>query len=235
MHRLIVLLLIVTSAVASRGESFAVGVRGGIPLTEDFQTGGGGFHLYNARYFSMTRRYVVGPAVTLPLPLRLGLEVDLLYRRLDYDSFSSSFFSAGDAGTSYSWSTAVGNRLDLPILVRCPVSRISRGRAAGFYVLGGPTLGIHYGFTERTHQISDLVFAGHSDTFYRTNEPGEMDHRVGAALTVGAGFDARANRLHIKPELRYSRWVSAAFNDKPYIQTTANQLVFLLGFDFGMR
>jgi hypothetical protein len=228
-------LLIVMSAAAGHGQSFAVGVRGGVPLTDDFQTGSGGFHLYDAAFSSAARRYVVGPAVTLPLPLHLGLEVDLLYRRLGYESFSSSFISSSDAGTIYQWTATVGNRLDLPMLVRCPLSRISRDRAGGLYILGGPTLGIHYGFTTRIHQISDLVLAGHSDKFITTHEAGEMGQRVGAALTVGMGYDARTGRLHIKPELRYSRWISPAFDDKPYLQTTANQLAFLLGFDFDVR
>ncbi len=229
--RIRLFLLILSIAAAGRSESFAVGVRGGVPLTNDFLTGGSHFRLFDGEFSSKTRRYAAGPAVTAPLPFGLGLEIDLLYRRLAYDSFGVSLISGGDAGTIYSWQTVTGNRFDLPILVRCPLSRVHR-RAGRFYVLGGPQLGIHYGFTERSHTISNLQLAGNSEWYGTYHGASRIARDVATAVTAGMGFDARAGRVHIKPEVRYSRWVSPAFENNPYIRTEANQVLLFLGFDF---
>jgi hypothetical protein len=60
-------------------QSFEIGVKGGLPLTDAFSSRSGAV----VSYASVTRRYVAGPTVEAGPP-RLGLrvEADALYRRV---------------------------------------------------------------------------------------------------------------------------------------------------------
>ena len=65
------------------GDTVGFGIKGGIPLTSFFAVvnPGGPF-----RFDAATRRYTLGPAFELRLPGGLGVEVDLLYKRVGYES-----------------------------------------------------------------------------------------------------------------------------------------------------
>jgi|SRR5688572_6600060 len=209
-------------------ELISIGLKSGVPITENFSAGESGFHAGFSVYGSKTRRYTFGPTVTMRLPHRLGLEVDGLYRRLNYDSFRYSITTVSDGGTTHSWSTTAGNRFEVPILLRwTTTSRV--------YIVAGPTLSIHSGFTQRTHRIANFVRAGYSDTFQTSSKPIELLHRVDAGAAVGVGYDAGSKWLHLKPELRYSLWISRGFLSTPYFSPARNELAFLLGFEFGDR
>jgi hypothetical protein len=206
------------------GESIGVGIKIGVPLTETFQAGSGP---YRHGYFSSsskTRRYTLGLAATIPLPARFGVEIDGLYRRVNYDWSDTTYVSAGDGGVIYSWSSTAGNRLDLPVLLRW-----SPGRR--LYVIGGAAFAAHYGFDQRTHTIQDLQIAGYSDRFTTTSEP--FARRVSKGATLGLGFDAPVGRVHVKPEARYTHWISPAFDRNIFLQPVTNEIEFLLGVEFG--
>lgn len=69
---------------AASGQHLAVGVKGGVPLLDAFeQTASLPFFPH---YTFNTKRYTVGSAVDVSLPLKLRFEADALYTRLDYDS-----------------------------------------------------------------------------------------------------------------------------------------------------
>jgi outer membrane protein assembly factor BamA len=220
------LILLAACLGVAQAESLTLGIKGGIPVTNVFDAGSGS---YTHAYFtssSKTKRYTVGPTVTFLFPRRLGLEIDALYRRVNYDSFNSTTVSAGDAGIIDTWSSTVGNRFDVPILLRwSPVSRL--------YVVAGPALSANFGYTQTVHTIQDLALAGSSDSYSVSDKPGELEHRVTAGVTFGAGFDAAAGRLHIKPEVRYTRWPAPAFRREIFLVPNGNEVVFLLGFEFG--
>src|SRR5438067_576907 len=60
------------------GQSVSAGVTGGILTTDDLTDSGA---------TSVSKRYVIGPAVDIGLPFGFGIEIDALYRREGYQSF----------------------------------------------------------------------------------------------------------------------------------------------------
>ncbi len=54
------------------------GVKGGVPLNDEFQTSPG--------YNNDTKRYIIGPMLQLNLPFGLAVEADGLYKRVGYSS-----------------------------------------------------------------------------------------------------------------------------------------------------
>jgi hypothetical protein len=216
-------LMLVYLGVAS-AQSIGVGIKAGIPVTENFDAGSGG---YTKSYFtssSKTKRYTLGLSGTVYLPHRFGIEVDGLYRRLNYDWFNVSYPSGNDAGLVYDWTTAAGNRIDIPVLLRwSPIRSV--------YALTGPVLGIHYGFDQRRHFVQNLVLAGYSDTVTNSNEP--FAHRVSKGIVFGVGIDRKAKRLHVKPEVRWTHWLDPAFDSYLYLAPATNEFEVLVGFEFG--
>jgi len=173
-------MLIFLCAGAISAESITVGVKVGVPVTENFDAGSGEYTFAYFTSSSKTRRYTVGPTVTIPIPHRLGLEIDALYRRVNYDWFNVSYITSNDGGVIYQWSSTAGNRLDLPILLRwSPIKR--------FYAIAGPAPSIQFGFAERLHTIQDLQLAGYSNTYATSSD--ELAHRVAMAVTFGVGFE----------------------------------------------
>ena len=73
---LLLCLLGTTSAVAQ----LAVGVKGGVPLTDFLRVASNPMVTLPPN----PTRFVVGPTVELHLPVGFAVEVDALYRRLDY-------------------------------------------------------------------------------------------------------------------------------------------------------
>lgn len=70
-------------ASAALAGPIGVGVKGGIPMTDFFEVVNSGSAF---RYDAVTRRYTVGPYFELRLPFGLGVEVDILYKRVGYES-----------------------------------------------------------------------------------------------------------------------------------------------------
>src|SRR6185436_18232003 len=64
---------------------FAVGLKGGLPLT-DFLHGASN---PSATFPSRSDRFIVGPTVEVTLPFGFGVELDALYRRFDYRAVES--------------------------------------------------------------------------------------------------------------------------------------------------
>jgi hypothetical protein len=160
----------------------------------------------------------------MPLPRRLGIEVDALYRRLDFDWFNVSYITANDGGVVYQWSSTTGNRIDLPLLLRwSPIHR--------FYIVAGPAPSIQFGLAEHLHTIQDLVIAGYSNTYATTSD--QSVQRFAMALTFGAGFEAHIGRVRVKPEVRYSHWVFPIADSYVFLRPTSNDVEFLVGFEFG--
>ena len=76
------LFLSLAAGMPAWAEILSIGVKGGVPLTDAFNTARSG----SLSYFSETKRYTVGPTVELHLPLRFSIELDALYTRLNYGS-----------------------------------------------------------------------------------------------------------------------------------------------------
>ena len=72
--------LMLAGNVALFAQSLSLGVKGGVRASDDFQ--------YAAT--SESRRYVVGPAATVALPLGFAIEFEALYRRQGYSTGNST-------------------------------------------------------------------------------------------------------------------------------------------------
>src|ERR1700687_3368158 len=91
------------------GQSFSVGVKGGIRATDDL----------SGDATSESKRYVVGPAVEIALPLNLGIEFDALYRRGGYRSSFGNFagsFTDRERANSWEFPILLKYRVPVPII-----------------------------------------------------------------------------------------------------------------------
>ena len=190
------------------------GIRGGVPLTDFFDDiNNGNFVLTSA-----TNRYIIGPTVELHLPFGLGLEVDALYRRLNYNSS----FHAVDVVTN---NRTTGNAWEFPLLAkyRLPAPLVKPYIKAGvaFDTLSG---------IEQT--VVNTVLPNRQTTT-TTSNPSELNNSTTKGFVIGFGADIKAIVLHISPEIRYTRWGSAHFKiPNGSTLSNQNQAEFLVGFTF---
>src|ERR1035437_6018056 len=94
------------TACACFGQSLSVGAIGGVRGTDDL-TGAGAT--------SVSKRYVVGPALEIGLPLGFGVEVDALYRREGYQTGWGNFaYSVVSGERANSWEFPMLLKYHLP-------------------------------------------------------------------------------------------------------------------------
>lgn len=205
-------LLVFAAVVTAAAQPVSIGVKGGVPITDAFDT----FRGNQAAYATNTHRYVVGPTVQFNLPLRFSIEVDALYRRLgfDYNQF------AGPGSPTITTTTA--NSWEFPVL----------GKWA---VLPGPVrpfidFGANFRHITGVDQIRSTATAvgvdvGTVPEFHKASD-------IGA--TFGAGIEFKAGWLRVTPEFRYTRWGSENFDDPigALLRTNKNQGDFMLGLTF---
>jgi opacity protein-like surface antigen len=185
-------------------QPFSFGVRLGVPLTDFFNTVGSSNYTFNAT----TDRYIVGPTAELHLPFGFGVEVDALYRHMSYTG-------SGLVGSITSSSVNSGD-WEFPVLVKYRVPmKIVRP-----YVDGGVAWDKLFGLTQSVKES----IANQSPTVVNQNTT--------AGFVLGGGVDIHV-KIHIMPELRYTRWGSAQFSDPTgLLHSTQNQAEFLLGITF---
>ncbi len=133
MNRILIVCLL--AAPVASAQNFSFGVKGGVPLTNSLKV------LDQATYTSSKSPIVLGPALELHLPLGLGIEADLLYRRLQFTT-GSNISSTGQA-----WEVPLLVKYRAPgVLLRpCVAAGYSFRRLAGMELSDpsamGPTLG----------------------------------------------------------------------------------------------
>ena len=214
-------------AAVGRGQSVELGITSGIPVTEVYQTGTGLYpHLCNyADANSATRRYTVGPQFRISLPRGLGLSAAALYKRLGYDSdWEVACYAVHTRSIDNSW--------EFPVLA---TYRLPRHLPGAPYVAAGPSF-------RATANVSLTGYAiypgGYTPNLNPATSPSALlDHRSKVGFAVGFGGEARAGRLRIRPELRYTRW--AVSQDPPRssgaLQSNPNQVELLLSFGVKLR
>jgi hypothetical protein len=202
--RWLALLLLAGSAQA---QLFTAGIKGGVPITDtfDFVTSDP-----RTRFFSSTKRYIIGTTLELRLPFGLGVEFDALFRKFSYDRTDLVDVLVGN----YS---ATGNQWQFPLLFKY---RFPGGLARPYFV-AGPSL----------NRISSLELVG--TVIGNREEPEELRKKLVAGAVVGAGIEVRALFLRISPEVRYTRWGSEAFvGPRELFNSNQNQADFLIGITF---
>jgi hypothetical protein len=190
-------------------QSLGIGVKGGLRATGDFDGG--------INTTSESKRYVVGPMVTIGLPLGFKAEFDALYRRVAFRTGNSDIL--GDSftrrGTANSW--------EFPMLVR-------HSLIGGFYGALGYAPRVINGSSHinETNGTPPLV----AFRSYTMPDPYQTTH----GLVVAGGFDAGFGSIHLSPEVRYTHWSSPALNVQGshgyYYQMSQEQVDVLVGISF---
>jgi hypothetical protein len=191
-------------------QPISFGIKGGVPLTDSLKT----TQEFPVNSSTANNRYVVGPMVELRLPFGLAVELDALYRRVNYNN---SFFSIGDS----MFSRTTGNAWEFPLLAkyRFP-SKVVRP-----YAEAGAAWDTLSGLTQTT---TSFLFSG--STVTTTSSPPELHHTTTTGFVMGGGIDIHAIFIHVSPELRYTRWANQHFVGS--VESNQNQVEFLIGLTF---
>lgn len=161
---------------------------------------------------SNSKRYLVGPAIEVGLPLHFAFEVDALYSRLGETVYYPFIANEYDVRT-------IANSWEFPLLAkyRLPVPRVHPYLSGGVAPrrAGGAIHTIHYGYYP-----SDVTFSS-------------MDwHAHDYAFVLGGGFEVHMGRLRISPGVRYLRWrIPSRPSDRDttnYINISQNEAQVLL-------
>ncbi len=216
MHtQLKIFLLAAGALLPATAQPVSIGVKGGVPITDAFET----FRGNSAAYATNTKRYLIGPTIQFNLPARFSLEVDALYNRLGYQYDQSL-----QNGTVYV--KTVANSWEFPALVKFA---ILPGPVRPFVDAGGAIRHI-----SGIEQVRRTVNAGLAPVDVKLNTATEFNKRNDVGFVFGGGVEFKLGRVRITPEFRYTRWGSENFRDpvNALLRTNRNQGDFLLGLTF---
>ena len=206
------------------GQSVELGVIGGVPVTEAYNTGTGLYpRLCNhAGGSSATRRYTVGPEFRIALPHGFGVAAGALYKRLGYDDYF-------EVGCVAAYTRSSSNSWEFPVTA---TYRLPRRLPGTPYVVAGPCF-------RATTNISLTGYAtypgGYTPNVNPLTDPYALvDRRSKLGVAVGLGGEAKTGRLRIRPELRYTRWAEST-GASNVLQSSQNQVEFLLSFGIRVR
>ena len=200
-------------AMCAFAQPFSFGLKIGAPVTDAFNVATGG-----SAFNASTKRFTVGPTVELKLPFGFGIEVDALYKRLEYSYVSGLSLASGDLTsanrTANSWEFPILAKYRLPIPIVKP------------YGVGGLSFNRLSGLT----QTLSCVGGGCSHAF------SDVAHNSNVGVVFGAGLQINVLLLKISPEIRFTRWGFANFGvtgaSGSALKSNQNQADLLIGFTF---
>ena len=209
------LFLLLFGAVSACAQLFSFGVRAGVPLDNFLNAAQSQHFAFNAT----TNRYIVGPTAELHLPFGFGVEFDILYRHFDYNGSGSLI----DVITN---SRTTSNAWEFPLLAKY---RIPKMKIVRPYVDAGVAWDKLSGLTQT---ITNTVLPSHTTTT-TTSNPAELKNSATRGFVTGAGLDVKVLRVHVSPEIRFTRWGAQHFIDpNGLLHSNLNQGEFLLGITF---
>jgi hypothetical protein len=205
---------IFTGSVCFGQTTISIGVIGGARVNDDL-TGG-------ASDASVSKRYVVGPAFDIGLPLGFGVEVDALYRR---EGFQSSFENPGPGIYSSGAYEERANSWEFPMLLkyRLPVPLVKPFAEVGYAprVIDGTITNYFYSSTS---------------TSISTSSEHWPDSQ---GLVIGGGVQFAIGRLRLSPAVRYTHWnntpIMGTLVNGPGFESTQNQVDILVGIEWKIR
>lgn len=200
-------LLLCLTAAAAFAQPIGVGVKGGVPFNDLFDSETNGVE-------TETKRYIVGPMVELRLPAGLAIEVDALYSRAD---FGSVFGAAGSLITA----PFKTNSWEFPILLKKKF-----GGADAVAASARPYVGAGANF----RRLSGLSNIG---SFITGNRDGEVD-KNNTGFVVAGGVEVKALFIRVAPEVRFTYWGTDHFTQglANVFKTNKGQAQFLVGLYF---
>jgi hypothetical protein len=189
-------------------QRFSLGVEAGVPVTDSFDTG----FIYRGSFVPSTTRYAVGPAFGVRLGGRFAAEFNALYQPFSFRQ-SNMIITPSSSKTT-------GNLWQFPLLLRC---RILEGPIHP-YVTAGPSVQIATNITETNTIINSMPIVNHPPP----------ERRAVAGVAAGAGLEFSLGRLHISPEIRYTRWAAENFDfsESNHVGTKLNQVQILVAVMF---
>jgi len=203
--RLVFVSALAATICACNGQSFSLGVVGGVRLTDDM----------TGNTTSESKRYTLGPMIDVGLPHRLGIEVDALYRRQGFAFFGPA--------TVPLWERERANSWEVPILLkyRLASAGVKPFVEAGYAprVLNGA---IDYSSPCLAGSVPcDVPYHLHTGIAGNTSQ----------GLVVGGGVQFAAGPLRFSPQLRYTHWNNAAIGPPAGfpVQSAQNQADVLVG------
>jgi hypothetical protein len=139
------------------------------------------------------------------LPFGLGVQVDVLYQRINYENFF--LVGMGTAGVHQTFSHNTADRWQFPVLIqyspRFPVIKPFVEAGPSFsHIANGHNLAVFLASAPFDHRMFS------SETDHLT----ELRHSTVSGVTGGLGVDLHPWLLHIRPEFRYTRWASSQFS-----------------------
>lgn len=198
--------LLLISAGCLAAQPIGFGLKVGAPLTDALNAANGIGTLTNN-----ATRLTIGPMVELRLPFGVGVEADLLYKRVD-GTYSQPELSAGVTANSFEIPVLLKYRFGLPLVKP--------------YIEAGPSF---RKFVNVNHPLS-CVLSSCSSSIQFASDKG------GAGLTFGAGVEVKLLLIRISPELRYTHWGSHALSvsalGTDILHANQNQAEFLVGISF---
>jgi hypothetical protein len=135
---------------------------------------------------------------------------------------------AASLGLANAQTITIGVKAGVPL-----TPNLDAGSGFYIYVVGGPSFGVHYGFSQKTRTIRALDFSGYSDVTTSTTNAAEFPRHVSKGLAAGAGIDIPSGIFRIKPEVRYTRWISPAFQPEALLLPVVDEVDLYLGLEFG--
>jgi opacity protein-like surface antigen len=193
-------------------QPFSFGVKAGVPLT-DFLSAA---ESQNVSYFTSTNRYIGGVTAELHLPLGLGVEVDALYRHLNYHESS---------GTVPIAASTTASDFEFPLLgkYRFPMIKVVHP-----FVDAGVAFDSLAGVKQEIASVVNGTASASS-----TSNPSELHNSTTRGFVIGGGIDIHFLVIHLLPEIRYTRWGAQHFFDvNGLLHSNVNQGEFLLGITF---
>ncbi len=219
-------------AAPAKSQGFGVGLKVGVPMTEYFSTG---FLPHpplatGTQYTSTTHHYTVGITAEWLSSRRIGAEVDLEYKRVNYVHNEPEAFPPLSGLSGPSIFTVTGSSWDIPILMKY------RFRKPGALFLSGGLTLRHLGPVRARGTIVSTDLLGNTNIVQiDTSLPQELSSRDFYGGTVSAGFEFGAGRLHFLPELRYTRWASNIETADGALRFDPNEVELFLGLLFHRR
>lgn len=193
---------------ACAAQSISVGAIGGGRVTDDVlsQTG-------KLTEFTQSRFYDVGAQVEIGLTNKFAVEFDALYHRL-------GFFSSFGAITEYSTVHERDNSWEFPVLLKY---KLRFGPLHPF---------VEAGVAPRTIGGRDVET---SQSDYTTLGPpfiviSPVSYSPSVGFVAGGGLQFNLGRLHLAPQLRYTRWATAQVDG-----SNQNQVDLLVGISWKVR
>lgn len=191
------------------------GVKGGVPFTDAFNAASNG----RISYITSNKHWTLGPELDINLPLGLGIEVDALYRRLNFDS-------SGNGVDTFFRAATTANAWDVPLLLKW---RFAPGPIKP-YISVGPTF---RGVTNIRQRVTEFFVPPQQQRTTETSNPAELENRFGTGFTLAGGIQLGSGHLRVSPEIRYIHWGWDSFRDtQGLLGTNRNEASFLLGIVF---